>query len=179
MDVNDLRQCLHELTAPSQPVDDKVEANEKFLRALLHVIAGIIAALTIIVAAVIQALSTSAAGTTASSRIYTIVFSELLLWLSVTILLSTISAFIVQILRYRNRNNKRKCRFAELSSLVIVILIFIPSLVITSVACCGSAYLFTAAKLNATEISGVANTIPCKLQWVCTVKNWLPLFPPT
>ncbi|MFO1112850.1 MAG: hypothetical protein U1E38_02375 [Rhodospirillales bacterium] len=124
------------------------EAHEKFLRALLHVIAGIIAALTVIIAAVLQSLGTSTGSSAKISALYTIIFSEATAYSAGVLFLATVTAVVIQVLRSLNRNYKKFCCLPNLIYSVIAlsimtVVVLLPTFTVTKVAVCGAAALST------------------------------------
>lgn len=146
------------------------EAHEKFLRALLHVIAGIIAALTVIITAAIQGLGTSTASSTKLSALYTIIFSEATAYSAGILFFATLSAVVLQILRSINRNYKKCCclpnvAYSIIALVIIIVCVLLPSFTVTKVAVCGSVALsMPSAKWN--DAQQKINDLP---PW------WLPM----
>ena len=165
------------------------DKHEKFLRVILHVMAGMFVASTVLLAAIIGGFGSGLSSTRkAEAALYTQVFSDLMMWLALLLLVGAIASLIIQGLRLSNKLDLLSERTCSIIAVVVVIVtVFIPSYLATETAVCGAAALAmknppqidsqgTAPKIAGSEIAESApflRVVPVS----CTSEThkWFPL----
>ena len=170
--------------------DSPSRAHEKFLRAVLHVMAGMFVASAVLLAAIIGGIGASLPTVSTDAALYVSIFSELMVWLALVLLLGAVAALIIQVLRLCNKRDRRVNgrTGSAIAAVVAILLVFVPSYLATETAVCGAVALAakhpprldkdnTPPETNGTEVIDSTTVVPSWVPVWCASEmgNWFPL----
>lgn len=142
--VNNCLKDLREILKASQATGSD-EHHENFLRTTAIVLAGLVAAMTALTAAVIAVIGNNN-GTGFRQLLLSAAFGELLVWLVCGIILGTFAVFFVQVLRFFQNQSNAKSIFSFLGGTSLAAILFLGYFIAEAGVCAA-----TAAHLNPKE----------------------------